>query len=215
MNSKNLFNETRQLDIFKENLYILINKNILEYLQLYIIVILMVIWLTGISGSGKTTISNGLLKKYKNSMPNLINIDGDTVREFFGQKLKYDEISRIKQIKRIQKICKFLEKQELVLIVSALYSNPDLMFWNRENFSKYYEIYLEASVKLVQKRDPKKIYLKFKEGKEKQVVGLDIPWYPPKNYDLKINMDNNYSEDQVIKKISSEIDIFKNVSNTK
>ena len=73
----------------------------------------MIIWITGISGSGKTTIAQEIIKIYKKHLPNLINIDGDIVRHFFGQKLKYNEADRIEQIKRIQKICKFLEQQGL------------------------------------------------------------------------------------------------------
>ncbi|MAJ24460.1 MAG: hypothetical protein CMP36_03010 [Rickettsiales bacterium] len=169
----------------------------------------MVIWLTGISGSGKTTIASGILKKYKKNIPNMINIDGDIVREFFEVTLDYDVNSRIKQIKRIQKICKFLEAQELILVVSALYSNSKLMNWNRKNFNKYYEIYLEVSLETVKKRDPKKIYKRFYDGEERDVVGLDIPWQAPKNYDLKINMDSNISENEVIENITSQIDIFK------
>ena len=101
----------------------------------------MIIWITGISGSGKTTIANEIISEYKKYLPNIVNIDGDIVRQFFDQNLKYEEDDRIKQIKRIQKICKFLEQQGLILIVSALYSNNKLMKWNRENFSNYYEIF--------------------------------------------------------------------------
>ena len=53
----------------------------------------MVIWITGISGSGKTTIAQEILKLYKKHLPNLINIDGDIVRHFFEQKLKYTSLS--------------------------------------------------------------------------------------------------------------------------
>ena len=149
----------------------------------------MIIWITGISGSGKTTIANEIISEYKKYLPNIVNIDGDIVRQFFDQNLKYEEDDRIKQIKRIQKICKFLEQQGLILIVSALYSNNKLMKWNRENFSNYYEIFLDANLSLVKKRDPKNLYKKYQEGKEKNIVGIDIPWKPPQNYDLKIIMD--------------------------
>lgn len=171
----------------------------------------MVIWITGISGSGKTTIAQGIISKYKKHLPNLVNIDGDLVREFFEEDLQYDEISRIKQIKRIQKICKFLEKQELILIVSALYSNSELMDWNRKNFLNYYEIYLDASLDLVKKRDPKNLYQKFKEGKEKNIVGIDIPWQAPEKYNLKIDMKENTSIEKIIKEISLKIYCFKDL----
>ena len=171
----------------------------------------MIIWITGISGSGKTTIANEIISEYKKYLPNIVNIDGDIVRQFFDQNLKYEEDDRIKQIKRIQKICKFLEQQGLILIVSALYSNNKLMKWNRENFSNYYEIFLDANLSLVKKRDPKNLYKKYQEGKEKNIVGIDIPWNPPLNYDLKILMDERTKVKDVIKLIASKLKIFQNL----
>ena len=171
----------------------------------------MIIWITGISGSGKTTIANEIVKTYKKYLPNIVNVDGDIVRQFFDQNLKYEEDDRIKQIKRIQKICKFLEQQDLILIVSALYSNKELMKWNRENFSDYYEIFLDANLSLVKKRDPKNLYKKYQEGQEKNIVGIDIPWNPPLNYDLKILMDERTKVKDVIKLIASKLKIFQNL----
>ena len=115
----------------------------------------MVIWITGISGAGKTTIANSLIEKYKNKLPHLINLDGDVVRKLYGDDLGYEENDRISQIKRMQKICLFLENQNLIIIVSALYSNPTLMEWNRKYFSNYFEIYLNVPLELVKRRDPK------------------------------------------------------------
>ena len=69
----------------------------------------MVIWITGISGAGKTTIANFLIKKYKKVIPNLINIDGDAIRKLYSDDLGYEEKDRIVQIKRLQKLCLFLE----------------------------------------------------------------------------------------------------------
>ena len=117
----------------------------------------MIIWITGISGAGKTTLARAILKKYKKYLPNLINIDGDSVRDLFGNDLDYSEKSRVLQIKRIQRLCLFLSKQELIVIASALYASSELLKWNRENFIDYFEVYLEAPLDLVKKRDPKKV----------------------------------------------------------
>ena len=171
----------------------------------------MVIWITGVSGAGKTTIANKLIKKYKKLLPNLINLDGDAVRELYGDNLGYTEQDRVLQIKRLQSICLLLEKQGQVVIASALYSSPALMDWNRENFSDYYEIYLNVSMDLVKKRDPKGIYNRYKMGKEKNIVGIDIPWIDPQKSDLVIEVDEGKSILYVTNLITDNIPLFRNI----
>ena len=151
----------------------------------------MIVWITGISGSGKTTIANFVLNKLK-KYSNLVNLDGDVIRNLFGDDLGYDVNSRITQIKRIQKLCFFLESQDLIVIVSALYSSEDLLNWNRKNFQNYLEIYLHADIDLVKKRDPKSIYKKYSLGKE-NIVGIDIDWDEPSKPNIRIDMNDSTS----------------------
>ena len=165
--------------------------------------------MTGISGAGKTTIANSIIKSYKHKFPNLVNIDGDIIRQMYEDDLGYEEKDRIRQIKRIQKLCLFLENQNLIVIVSALYSNTELMDWNRKNFSEYFEIYLKISVDLVKERDPKGIYEKFSKGEEKNLVGLDIPWHEPKKPNLVIDMDKTKSFSDVKKNIVKNLHFLK------
>ena len=61
----------------------------------------MIIWITGISGSGKTTTASFLINKLRKTYSNLVNLDGDVIRNLYGDDLGYDVNSRIKQIKRI------------------------------------------------------------------------------------------------------------------
>ena len=76
----------------------------------------MIIWITGISGAGKTTLAKELIKKIKEKFNNVIGIDGDIIRELFGNDLGYDLESRVSQIKRIQKLALFLDKQEMIIV---------------------------------------------------------------------------------------------------
>ena len=170
----------------------------------------MVIWITGISGAGKSTIATALVDKYKKVLTNLINIDGDAIRNLYGNDLGYEETHRVIQIKRLQKLCLFLENQNQIIIASALYSNPSLMKWNRENFSDYYEIYLNVSLELVKKRDPKGIYKKYEIGKEKNIVGIDVPWHEPEKSNLVINIDEKKSVNNITDLISENVLLFKN-----
>jgi adenylylsulfate kinase-like enzyme len=89
----------------------------------------------------------------KEKISNLVLLDGDSVRSFFGDNLGYKKADRIRQIKRLQKISLMLYNQGSFVIVAALYSNEDLLDWNRKNISSYYEIFMEASFDVLSKRD--------------------------------------------------------------
>jgi len=70
----------------------------------------MVIWITGISGAGKTTISKNLYQQFKCIIPEIVTVDGDEVRNLFGKALGYSEKDRFIQIERVQRIAAFLDK---------------------------------------------------------------------------------------------------------
>ena len=169
----------------------------------------MIIWITGLSGSGKTTISKELFKKYKPKIKNLVCVDGDVIRNLYDNDLAYDEKSRIKQIIRVQNLCDYLNQQGLIVIVAALYNNVDLMQWNRKKFKNYYQIYLNASIELVKKRDPKKLYYKYEKGLQNNIVGIDIPWHKPINSDLTIDMTEKTNKEEVIEIIERHLGIFR------
>jgi adenylylsulfate kinase-like enzyme len=139
----------------------------------------MVIWITGLSASGKTTLCKTFENKYRTLIPNLVILDGDSVRELYGNDLGFTERDRQKQIGRMQSISEFLEKQSLIVMVAALYSNNDLLNKNRNIFSNYYEIYLKAEINQLQKREFKGLYKNALLNNIKNVVGVDIPWHEP------------------------------------
>lgn len=148
----------------------------------------MVVWITGLSGAGKTTLCEALQALLKPRIPELVLIDGDVVREIFGSDLGFGEADRARQIKRIQSLARELDKQGQVVIVAALYAHPDLLGWNRRHFKDYFEIYLDAPLSLVRQRDPKGLYGKAARGEMEFVVGIDVPWNPPANPDLRIDV---------------------------
>jgi cytidine diphosphoramidate kinase len=165
----------------------------------------MVIWITGISGAGKSTICEAIVRIAKPYIPELVLLDGDVVRDIFDDQLGHTEPDRIRQIKRIQRLAKELDTQGLVVLVAALYAHPELLDWNRENFQDYAEIYLDASLELVQSRDPKGLYEKVRVGEMKHVVGIDIPWNAPERPTLAIKMIDSETPDSVSRKIISAI----------
>ena len=150
----------------------------------------MVIWVTGLSGAGKTTLCNALWKLLKPNLPELVSLDGDRIRQAFGEGLGYSEEERVVQIKRIQNLAKMLSDQGLVVLVAALYANSQLLRWNRQNLTDYYEVYLESSLEVLKCRDPKGLYQGASDGSIRNMVGLDIPWNVPEAPDVIINTDN-------------------------
>lgn len=146
----------------------------------------MVIWITGLSGVGKTTLAAAVAALLKPRMPNIVVLDGDAVRTAFGPTLGHRIEDRIVQVKRLQGIAKMLEEQDIVVIVAVLYAAPDLLAWNRANFARYREVYLKAPVEFLQRRDDKGLYAAAAAGRMPNVVGLDIPWNAPTSPDLVI-----------------------------
>jgi adenylyl-sulfate kinase len=149
----------------------------------------MVIWITGLSGTGKTTLCQALRGLLQRESRSIVTLDGDAVRAAFGNDLGYREEDRVVQIRRMQRLARLLSDQGLIVLVAALYSNSELLQWNRANLSSYFEVYLKASFSTLRNRDPKGLYREADAGLRQHIVGLDIPWHPPKHADLVLDAD--------------------------
>ena len=147
----------------------------------------MIIWLIGLSGSGKTTIGKEVYELYKQKNSNTVFLDGDILREVWGDSLGHDISGRQMNAHRISNLCLLLDQQNINVVACVLSIFPKWRDWNRKNFDKYFEIYIYSSIKILQKFDDKGIYDKAKKGKINNVVGLDIPFPEPKTPNLIID----------------------------
>jgi adenylylsulfate kinase-like enzyme len=147
----------------------------------------MVIWLTGLSGAGKTTIAEAMVATLKPHIPQLVLVDGDVIRELFGASLGYEEPARQEQIGRLQRLSGWLARQGQTVVVAALYAHPDLLAWNRDNLPGYFEVYVNAPMSLLRERDSKGLYGGADSGQIPNVVGVDIPWHAPQRPDMVID----------------------------
>ena len=156
----------------------------------------MVIWIIGLSGAGKTTLAKEVVAKICGSKTNVVLIDGDMIREVFGNDLGHTLEDRRQNADRICRLCKFFDEQGIHVVCAILSLFPESRLWNRENINNYYEVYIETPIEQLQKRDYKGLYRKFSEGKIKDVAGMDIEFIPPDSPDLIIK--NNGSLDNLL-----------------
>ena len=146
-----------------------------------------VIWITGLSGSGKTTLAKTIFLKLKESGFSSILIDGDEIRKVFKSNIEnYNINDRLENAWRISKLCNLLSEQGNNVIVATMSLFKEIHKWNRKNFNKYYEVYLDIPISELKKRDSKNIYSNFEKGLLDNVVGLNLKYDEPKNSDLII-----------------------------
>lgn len=139
------------------------------------------------SGAGKSTLAKEIIKHIKIEKYPVVLVDGDDVRDICGNDLGYSRSDRIKNGWRIVKLCKYLEGQGMTVVCATMSQCHDQQKWARENFNRYFQIYIKADVELLISRDPKGIYgAKIKE-KINNVVGFDIEFQEPYKSDLIIN----------------------------
>ena len=139
----------------------------------------MILWFTGISGAGKTTIGSYFFKKFKKKNKNTIMIDGDEFRKVFSNDLNYTLKDRNKNAERITSLVKYLSNQNINIIVAANLTSKNIETGVKE-FKNYINVYINANISSLIKRDYKNLYKKALNKKIKNVVGVDIPAIIPK-----------------------------------
>lgn len=157
-----------------------------------------VFWLTGLSGSGKTTIGEQLTKRLRNLGLPVIFLDGDVLREIFNGHFGHDLDSRKAASMHYAKLCNMLVSQHIYVVCATISLFHDTQEWNRNNIENYLEIFISVPLDELIKRDSKHIYTRAKSGELKNVVGIDIQPEYPKQADIVIfNHANSAAEDHV------------------
>ena len=158
-------------------------------------------WVTGLSGSGKKTIS----KKMQNDIQKLYGptllISGDDIREIFDFK-DYSAPKRFSLVMKYCKLAKFITNQNINLIFAVVGMMDKIRNWNKKNITNYLEIYIKSDLKKIIKFKKKKIYHKKGVG---DIVGLSIKPEFPRNPDIILN--NNLKTDikSLAKKLINKI----------
>ncbi len=142
-----------------------------------------VIFLTGLSGSGKTTIAKALIEKYKTKGVTPVLLDGDEIRKVIHQN-GFDEASRKKHNLNVGYMASLLESQSKVVIVSLISPYADIRNEIRGMCKKFIEVYVATDIEVCKQRDPKGLYAKAIAGEIKDFTGISAPYYAPENAEI-------------------------------
>tara|TARA_Y100001935_G_scaffold1636_1_gene1488 strand:+ start:23337 stop:23933 length:597 start_codon:yes stop_codon:yes gene_type:complete len=152
------------------------------------------LWFTGLSASGKSSIANVVEQKLFKMNFNTYLLDGDNVRHGLNSDLGFDEKSRVENIRRIGEVSKlFLDAGIITLtaFISPFKSDRSLvrkLFGERE----FLEVFIDSSLEICESRDPKGMYAKARKGEIKNFTGISSPYEKPENPEIHI-INNNIS----------------------
>ena len=149
----------------------------------------MVIWITGLSGAGKTSIGRAVLDLWRQDNPAVVLVDGDHVREILGRDRldDYTLAGRRAVAEPIVALCKWLDGQGIDVVCCTTSSFPDLLRANRDAFRGYFEVFVDVPMEVVATRSASDLYGRAQRGEVANVIGVDIPYTPPEAPDLIVD----------------------------
>lgn len=155
-----------------------------------------VFWLTGLSGSGKSTMAKQLERQLFNEGFVVQVLDGDNVRSGINNNLGFSEDDRKENIRRIAEIAKLFSKSGIVTICSFVSPKNDLReMAQRIIGDEFHLVYISSSLKKCEERDVKGLYAKARKGEIKNFTGIDAPFDIPSNPHLTLDTEKDTIED--------------------
>lgn len=168
----------------------------------------MLIWITGLSGSGKTTIGKQVYTALKKRYTHTVFLDGDLFREILGNDLGHNPSDRFENAKRIHRMCRFLIAQEIHVVCATMSLYKEIHDLNRQEIQDYYEVFIECTLDELIERDQKGLYSAALKGLRDDVVGVNLAYDQPLDCDLIIDntLKNNLDEkvEQILKLIGEK-----------
>lgn len=167
----------------------------------------MILWMIGLAGSGKTTLGSLIASELKKRDRATVFLDGDLFRGIMSDDLGHTIEDRRINGERITKLCLFLDSQDINVVCSILSLFPKQRELCRNKASRYFEIFIDVSMKELIRRDQKGIYSEAIAGRAQNVVGVDIPFPRPKHPDMVIeNSEHREDFSSIVTKILTLLD---------
>ncbi len=168
-----------------------------------------VIWFTGLSGSGKSTIANILEQKLHTMNKRTYLLDGDNVRHGLNKDLGFTDTDRVENIRRVAEVSKLMLDAGLITLVSFIspFRSERKMARDLLEEDEFFEVFVSTPLEECEKRDPKGLYKKARSGELKNFTGIDSTYEIPENADLVLDTKTNNAEelaDQIINFLESK-----------
>jgi cytidine diphosphoramidate kinase len=145
---------------------------------------LPVVWITGLAGSGKTTLGSQLASELRALGRSVVHVDGDSVRALMGSDLGYGTRDRIDNAYRISRLCKFLQAEGVLVVCSTMSLYREIWQFNHSNLDPYLQVYLDVPMTVLAERDQKGLYSGASLGQSSDVGGVQLPLELPLDSDL-------------------------------
>lgn len=148
----------------------------------------VVLWFTGLSGSGKSTVANAVERKLLALRKHSYLLDGDNVRHGLNKDLGFSDKDRVENIRRIGEVAKlFVDAGNIVLtaFISPFISDREHVRQLLQP-SEFLEVFVDTPLETCEQRDPKGLYKKARSGEIKHFTGIDSDYQPPRNPDIHI-----------------------------
>ncbi|MFD5848901.1 adenylyl-sulfate kinase [Cytobacillus pseudoceanisediminis] len=159
----------------------------------------VVLWFTGLSGSGKSTIANAVSHELFRQGINEYVLDGDNVRHGLNKDLGFSEADRNENIRRIGEVAKlFVDSGKIVTtaFISPFRSDRETVRALFEE-GEFIEVFIDCPLEKCERRDPKKLYAKARRGEIKNFTGIDSPYEAPENPEITVRSDQYTVEEAV------------------
>ena len=154
------------------------------------------LWFTGLSGSGKSTITTHLVKELRQRGSKLEVLDGDVVRENLSKGLGFSKEDRDTNIRRIAFVANLLSRNDVPVITAAISPYREIRDEARQMMGdRFVEAYVKASVETCEERDVKGLYAKARSGEIKEFTGVSDPYEPPEDPELVIETEQQSPEE--------------------
>lgn len=147
------------------------------------------LWFTGLSGSGKSTVANALDVALHNRGYHTFLLDGDNVRHGLCRDLGFSDEDRVENIRRIGEVSKLFADAGLVVLSAFIspFSSDRRMVRNLFPAGEFIEVFMDTPIETCEQRDPKGMYRKARSGKIKHFTGIDSPYEAPERPEVRLD----------------------------